>query len=167
MVRQDSNTSTSARSESLSHDRNTLHVPVSETLPTDMSDTTESEAEKQSGGCKPAVCSSPHEGRKIIRAIIPIHIDLLFTLLFTNSKFLLDFYAVRRTTSYLAMTSWQQDSQTGNKQRVVTLTMPLNQSVGPKSTQVTETQTMMPCSKPGELYAIDTESVNAGIPYAD
>ncbi|KAJ9582476.1 hypothetical protein L9F63_003169, partial [Diploptera punctata] len=168
MVRQDSNTSTSARRESLSHDRNTLHVPVSETLPTDMSDTTESEAEKQSGigGCKPAVCSSPHEGRKIIRAIIPIHIDLLFTLLFTNSKFLLDFYAVRRTSD-LAMTSWQQDSQTGNKQRVVTLTMPLNQSVGPKSTQVTETQTMMPCSKPGELYAIDTESVNAGIPYAD
>ena len=28
-------------------------------------------------------------------------------------------------------------------------------------------QTMLPCSKPGELYAIDTESVNAGIPYAD
>ena len=40
----------------------------------------------------------------------------------------------------LAMTSWQQDSQSGRKQRVVTLTMPLSQSVGPKSTQVTETQ---------------------------
>jgi hypothetical protein len=26
---------------------------------------------------------------------------------------------------------------------------------------------MLPCSKPGELYAIDTDSVNAGIPYAD
>jgi hypothetical protein len=26
---------------------------------------------------------------------------------------------------------------------------------------------MLPCSKPGELYAVDTDSVNAGIPYAD
>ena len=49
MMRQDSTSSTTMRRESLSQDRNTLHVPVSETLPTDMSDTTESEAEKQSG----------------------------------------------------------------------------------------------------------------------
>lgn len=26
---------------------------------------------------------------------------------------------------------------------------------------------MLPCSKPGELYAIDSDSVNSGIPYAD
>jgi hypothetical protein len=39
--------STSQR-ESTGHDRSSLQVPVSETLPTDMSDTTESDAEKQS-----------------------------------------------------------------------------------------------------------------------
>jgi hypothetical protein len=26
---------------------------------------------------------------------------------------------------------------------------------------------MLPCSKPGQLYAVDAISVNAGIPYAD
>lgn len=26
---------------------------------------------------------------------------------------------------------------------------------------------MLPCSRPGHLYAIDVETVNAGIPYAD
>lgn len=26
---------------------------------------------------------------------------------------------------------------------------------------------MLPCSKPGELYAVDAKSVNAGVPYAD
>lgn len=26
---------------------------------------------------------------------------------------------------------------------------------------------MLPCSKPGQLYSIDVESSNAGIPYAD
>jgi hypothetical protein len=40
----------------------------------------------------------------------------------------------------LSHTSWQQDPQTGTKQRVVNFTMPLNQSLGPKSSQVTETQ---------------------------
>jgi hypothetical protein len=37
-----------SRTESTGHDQSSLQVPVSETLPTDMSDTTESEAEKQS-----------------------------------------------------------------------------------------------------------------------
>lgn len=39
--------------------------------------------------------------------------------------------------------------------------------MGPKSAQVTETQVMLPCSKAGQLYAIDIETVNAGVPYAD
>lgn len=37
-----------SHTESTGHDQSLLQVPVSETLPTDMSDTTESEAEKQS-----------------------------------------------------------------------------------------------------------------------
>lgn len=35
------------------------------------------------------------------------------------------------------------------------------------SFQVTETQILRECSKPGELYSVDVDSVNAGIPYAD
>jgi hypothetical protein len=133
-----------------------------------MSDTTESDAEKQTvaGAPKSLVCTSPHEGRRVIRFIVPIHIDLLFTMLFTNSKFILDLHSVRRTTD-ISQTLWQQDPQTGTKQRVVNFTIPLSQSLGPKTSQVTETQIMLPCSKPGELYAVDAHSVNAGIPYAD
>lgn len=44
------------------------------------------------------VCTSPHEGRQISKATLPIHIDQLFTLLFTNSKFFLDFQTARKTT---------------------------------------------------------------------
>lgn len=32
---------------------------------------------------------------------------------------------------------------------------------------MTEYQAMRDCSKPGELYSVDVNSVNAGIPYAD
>jgi len=154
--------------DSAVHEHIPLEASVSETLPTDMSDTTESDAEKHgvAGAPKTLVCTSPHEGRRIIYLIVPIHIDLLFTMLFSNSKFFLDFHSCRRTTD-LSHTLWQEDPQTGTKRRVINYTMPLSQSLGPKTTQVTETQVMLPCSKPGELYAIDTHSVNAGIPYAE
>ncbi|XP_063225592.1 protein Aster-B-like isoform X2 [Bacillus rossius redtenbacheri] len=139
---------------------------LSENLPTDMSDTTESDIEKQPGKKQVAECTSQHEGRKVMRGTFPIHVDQLFTLFFTGSKFFLDFHSVRRTSD-INMSPWQPNPETGLKQRVVSLTMPLNQSVGPKSTSVCETQVMLQCSKPGQLYAIDCESVNSGIPYAD
>lgn len=44
------------------------------------------------------VCTSLHEGRQVTKATLPIHIDQLFTLLFTNSKFFLDFHTARKTT---------------------------------------------------------------------
>ncbi|KRT84577.1 hypothetical protein AMK59_896, partial [Oryctes borbonicus] len=67
----------------------------------------------------------------------------------------------------LTQTSWTHNISTNNKTRTINLTIPLNQAIGPKSAQVTETQVMLPCSKPGYLYAIDVEIINGGIPYAD
>jgi hypothetical protein len=40
----------------------------------------------------------------------------------------------------MSHTAWQQDPQSGRKQRVVNYTMALSQAVGPKTSQVTETQ---------------------------
>ncbi|XP_057338129.1 protein Aster-B-like [Microplitis mediator] len=137
--------------------------------PTDMSDTTESEAEKHAlrlgirGG---TVCTAPHDGRQITNIVLPIHIDQLFTLLFTSSKFFLDFHTARKTTD-LIQSAWTQDPETGQKMRTVSLTVSLTQPVGPRTSQVTETQIMLPCSRPGHRYSIDIESSNAGIPYAD
>ncbi|XP_025601796.2 protein Aster-B-like [Athalia rosae] len=137
--------------------------------PTDLSDTTESEAEKHPLRISlrgNAVCSAVHEGRQLCKVTLATHIDQLFTLLFTNSKFFLDYQTARKTTD-LVQSAWTQNSQTGEKSRTVSFTVSLSQSVGPKTTQVTETQTMLPCSRPGHLYCIDIESTNAGIPYAD
>lgn len=137
--------------------------------PTDLSDTTESEAEKH--GLKinirsTMVCTALHEGRQVNKATLSIHIDQLFTLLFTNSKFFLDFHTSRKTTD-LVQSAWTQNNQTGQKMRTISYTMSLTQAIGPRTCQVTETQVMLPCSRPGHLYCIDVESVNAGIPYAD
>ncbi|XP_023248581.1 GRAM domain-containing protein 1B-like [Copidosoma floridanum] len=137
----------------------------------DLSDSSESEIDKASStnsqnASTSAICTSPHDGRMMIKATFPIDVNQLFTLLFTTSKFFLDFHTARKSTD-LVQSDWTQDITTGQKVRKVSLTVFLNKSVGPKSSQVTETQIMLPCSTPGQIYCIDVETVNAGIPYAD
>ncbi|KAF7264549.1 hypothetical protein GWI33_023065 [Rhynchophorus ferrugineus] len=111
-------------------------------------------------------CTAAHDGRVLVNEEYPIHIDQLFTLLFTSSKFFLDFHASRKTTD-LTQTPWTHNPIDNSKSRTVNLTMSLGQAVGPKTCQVTEKHNMLPCSKAGSLYAVDVESINAGVPYAD
>jgi hypothetical protein len=84
-------------------------------------------------------CTSNHEGRQVMNEVVPIHIDQLFTLLFTSSKFYLDFHASRKTTD-LTQTPWTHNASDNTKSRVVNLTVALNQTMGPKTAQVTESQ---------------------------
>lgn len=89
-------------------------------------------------------CTSSHEGKQLMNEVVPIHIDQLFTLLFTSSKFYLDFHAARKTTD-LTQTPWTHNPLDNSKSRVVNLTVALNQAMGPKSAQVTETHVSYFC----------------------
>lgn len=153
-------------------------------LPTDMSDSSDSEQNKVSF-TNSAECTSMHEGRQLIHTILPITVDNLFTLLFTPSKFLLEFYKDRKTTN-MNFGEWE-DGENGRKIRVISLTVAITQAVGPKTAdvsfylifmynliinykfmfKVTQTQELRECSKVGELYSVDLTAVNSGIPYAD
>ncbi|XP_039949229.1 protein Aster-B isoform X3 [Bactrocera tryoni] len=133
-------------------------------LPTDVSGSSDSE-ENKAPFVATAECTSAHEGRQLVHTILPINVDTLFNLLFSKSKFLMDFHAMRKTEN-MSFGEWVTDED-GKKTRAVSLTVQLLASVGPKTARVTETQEIRECSKPGELYSIDVTSVNAGIPYAD
>ncbi|XP_053682390.1 protein Aster-B-like [Sabethes cyaneus] len=135
----------------------------SELLPTDMSDSTESEKEEEFfAGVE---CNSLHSGRQLVHTILPINVDILFELLFSKSKFLTEFHNTRKTTDMIHG-EWKLNKD-GLKERVVCLTIAITQTIGPRSAQVTETQVMRDCSKPGHLYSIDVNAVQGGIPYAD
>ncbi|XP_059613752.1 protein Aster-B-like isoform X2 [Phlebotomus argentipes] len=134
-------------------------------IPTDMSDTSDSEQDKNMDLIGQPECTSMHEGRQMIHTILPINVDILFNLLFSKSKFLENFHEGRKTTN-MVHGDWMTNED-GLKQRTVTLTVALAQPVGPKSTDVTEVQTLRECSQPGQLYSVDIHSSNAGIPYAD
>ncbi|XP_030028274.2 protein Aster-B isoform X2 [Manduca sexta] len=136
-----------------------------DTLPTDMSDTSESEPDKPNNGGEMEKCSEPHDGKLMLKQQFPFNIDNLFTMIFTNSKFQLELLAARGTTDYV-QAPWQV--QNGRKCRQISYRLSLSTGpIGPKEVHVTETQVMNKCSKPGVLYSIEVTSDNSGIPYAD
>uniref|UniRef100_A0A2A4J2K9 VASt domain-containing protein n=1 Tax=Heliothis virescens TaxID=7102 RepID=A0A2A4J2K9_HELVI len=136
-----------------------------DTLPTDMSDTSDSEPDKPHNGGDVEKCTAAHDGKVLLRQEFPFNIDQMFTMIFTNSKFNLELLAARGTTDYV-QAPWQAAG--GLKCRQISYTLGLTSGpIGPKEVQVTETQVMNKCSKPGVLYSIDSTSENAGIPYAD
>ncbi|ODM93267.1 GRAM domain-containing protein 1B [Orchesella cincta] len=99
----------------------------------------------------PPVCPVDHSnGKETMNTVIPCNIDQLFTMLFTNSKFYLDFQLSRKTCD-INQSDWQLGDRS-QKTRQLTITYK---------------NTLVPESRPGLLYAIQSESVNAGIPYAD
>lgn len=106
-------------------------------------------------------CDSLHEGRQLVHCILPLSIETLFSLMFQKSKFFSEFHKMRKTTN-LEQGDWE-DMEDGTKRRILKLTVAITQVlVGPKSSNVTETQTMRSCSQPGILYSIDATSENAG-----
>lgn len=81
-----------------------------------------------------AECNSPHEGRQLVHTILPINIETLFNLLFSKSKFLLDFHAMRKSTD-LVFGDWITNED-GQKTRTFNVTVQLAASVGPKTSKV-------------------------------
>ncbi|XP_045532852.1 protein Aster-B-like isoform X1 [Pieris brassicae] len=135
-----------------------------DTLPTDMSDTSESEPDRHQNN-EDVVCTSAHTGKVLLEGVFPFHIDQLFTMIFTNSRFHLELLALRGASDYV-QAPWRP--QNSVKCRQVSYRLSLTSGpIGPKEVHVTETQTMNKCSKPGCLYSIDCSSENTGIPYAD
>lgn len=84
-------------------------------------------------------CSSSHEGTHVVNIVLPIHVDQLFTLMFTNSKFFFEFHSIRQSSEINA-SSWTQGTGSGEKVRSISMVVSLNQALAPKSANVQQTQ---------------------------
>ena len=62
---------------------------------------------------------------------------------------------------------WQTEPSSGHQRRTITYIIPLNYSIGPKSSQTEDKQILYKISKPGSLYILDAEVTCLGIPYGD
>ncbi|KAJ0183069.1 hypothetical protein K1T71_001045 [Dendrolimus kikuchii] len=107
-------------------------------LPTDMSDTTDSEPDKPHNNGDLGKCTEPHDGKLIMKQQFPFGIDHLFTMIFTNSRFQLELLAARGTNDYVE-SPWK--IQNGHKCRQISYRLSLSTGpIGPKEVHVTETQ---------------------------
>ncbi len=59
------------------------------------------------------------------------------------------------------------DRPDGTRSREVFMNLTLTHPMGPKNSSITETQTLRAETVPGEVYFVDVDTVNGGIPYAD
>lgn len=64
-------------------------------VPPPYSETTESEDERYMND-EAVQCPVLHEGREMVNMVMPMSVDELFTLLFTNSTFYIDFITTTR-----------------------------------------------------------------------
>lgn len=103
-------------------------------IPTDDSNSTDSEDETSVPFEMTAECTSQHEGRQLVHTILPINVDSLLTMLFSKSKFFTEFHNIRKTTN-MVYGDWA-DNEDGTKTRRLTFTVQVTQAVGPKTANV-------------------------------
>ncbi|CAG5134776.1 unnamed protein product [Candidula unifasciata] len=108
-----------------------------------------------------------HLEKMYLDEVFSMNIDTVFECLFTDSLFFRNFVASRKTFD-LSLGNWEDDlDDNGNKIRIITYTLTLNNSIGPKTSPSTEKQICYAMSRPGRIYHVDCECCNGGIPYAD
>ena len=133
----------------------------------------ESENEEKSAGLGTSPSNKPLakwmrdcEGKTIIDKTFPRPVSELMRLIYSNDNFYFNFQKERGTTE-LDIGDWEADQDSGSKVRDVSYNMALNNPVGPKKCQVRETQVQRKLSAEVEMFSIDTEAENSGVPYAD
>lgn len=112
---------------------------------------------------------SGHVGRLVTSLELAMHVDQVFTLLFTNSDFSAAFNAERKYYDVSAE-EWHdvspENADGALKTRTVRFQIDVNHPLG-KTTTVTELQRMCVGCKPGRRYQVDAEVNNTGVPMAD
>lgn len=107
---------------------------TNENIPTDASDSTDSDDENSVPFVCTAECTSMHEGRQIVHTILPINVDSLMSLLFSKSKFFAEFHKMRKTTN-MVYREWETGDD-GLKTRKMNFTVAVTQAIGPKTCNV-------------------------------
>uniref|UniRef100_A0A8K9X035 GRAM domain containing 1A n=1 Tax=Oncorhynchus mykiss TaxID=8022 RepID=A0A8K9X035_ONCMY len=131
-------------------------------LPTDPSNSSDTQEEDE----VESFCADL-AGRLHINMVVRMSVDKLHDLLFSaDTHFIQHLFSQRHFTD-LSVREWQQDSCSGNTNRILSYTIAINNPLGPKTAPVVETQTLFKNSAPGECYVVDSEVITSGIPYQD
>ncbi|XP_033968527.1 protein Aster-A isoform X2 [Trematomus bernacchii] len=139
-----------------------LDITIDEELPTDPSNSSDTQEESEVESFCANLC-----GRLHINAPVRMSVDKLHDLLFSaDTHFIRHLFSQRHFTD-LSVGEWQPDISSGTTSRVLSYTIALNNPLGPKTAPVVETQTLHKNSARGECFVVDSEVITSGIPYQD
>ncbi|XP_076591898.1 protein Aster-B isoform X8 [Chaetodon auriga] len=131
-----------------------------EDIPTELSDSSETHDEGE--------VQAFHEdlnGRQHINEVYKFSVDKLYDILFTESQFMSDFMEQRRISD-VVYHPWKKEDA-GNQTREIMYTISLSNPLAPKTSTVSETQTLYKVSQESECYIIDAEVITHDVPYHD
>ncbi|XP_070825872.1 protein Aster-B isoform X8 [Chaetodon trifascialis] len=131
-----------------------------EDIPTELSDSSETHDEGE--------VQAFHEdlnGRQHINEVYKFSVDKLYDILFTESQFMSDFMEQRRISD-VVYHPWKKE-EAGNQTREIMYTISLSNPLAPKTSTVSETQTLYKVSQESECYIIDAEVITHDVPYHD
>ncbi|XP_070825870.1 protein Aster-B isoform X6 [Chaetodon trifascialis] len=132
-----------------------------EDIPTELSDSSETHDEA-------GEVQAFHEdlnGRQHINEVYKFSVDKLYDILFTESQFMSDFMEQRRISD-VVYHPWKKE-EAGNQTREIMYTISLSNPLAPKTSTVSETQTLYKVSQESECYIIDAEVITHDVPYHD
>ncbi|XP_045593808.2 protein Aster-C isoform X1 [Procambarus clarkii] len=115
----------------------------------------------------PCPLEEHHEGKELLNTLIMLPVDKVFNLIFIQEQFMVDVYNTKKTYDVVS-SPWQLE-ESGQRARQVTYAMSLSVSnfVTSKVSYVIEKQVIQTQTQPGQIYIVEVEAVNSGIPYAD
>nr|XP_046246242.1 protein Aster-B isoform X6 [Scatophagus argus] len=131
-----------------------------EDIPTELSDSSETHDEGE--------VQAFHEdlnGKQHINEVYKFSVDKLYDILFTESQFMSDFMEQRRISD-VVYHPWKKE-EAGNQTREIMYTISLSNPLAPKTSTVSETQTLYKVSQESECYIIDAEVITHDVPYHD
>ncbi|XP_043935411.1 protein Aster-B-like [Protopterus annectens] len=104
-------------------------------------------------------------GRQYMNEVFKFSVDKLFDMLFTESAFQRNFMEQRRFSGTI-FHPWKKE-ESGNQSRVILYSITLTNPFMPKTSRVTENQTLYKASQESECYIIDAEVQTHDVPYHD
>ncbi|KAI6182091.1 GRAM domain containing protein [Aphelenchoides bicaudatus] len=133
---------------------------------------TASETTDDTKAHEPANCDcTEHKGQLVVDSIYQLSARQLFKFLFTDNELMNEFLASTKRTRMNTETWAETNEQSRGKRkqkRTTTYTVELANTWGPKSSNVTEQQTLVEIGKQAaDGYVIKKEAMNSGVPYAD
>ncbi|CAL8336620.1 unnamed protein product [Gadus morhua 'NCC'] len=138
-----------------------LDVTNDDELPTDLSNSSDTQEESEVEAFCADLAGRVHVNRVVCMSVDKLH-DLLFS---ADTQFLQHLFTQRHFTD-LTVGEWQLDA-VGNSSRVLSYTISINNPLGPKTAPVVDTQSLLKSSSQGHCYVVDSEVITSGIPYQD